>query len=109
MLRAAARDRRLRARDPQRFARAEDDAVVADAHMARPLRTQAGTHMGRHAKLTPEQAVALRQRSAAGESKVALAEKYGISRATLYATLKNAAGAAAFRAELVKVGLVSAA
>lgn len=49
---------------------------------------------------------ALRQRAAAGESKTALAEEYGISRATLYATLKNVAGAAAFRAELVKVGLV---
>jgi len=49
---------------------------------------EAGKHMGRHAKLTPEQVVKLRQRVEAGESKVEIAKDLGISRATLYATLK---------------------
>lgn len=68
---------------------------------------EAGTHMGRHAKLTAEQAASLCGRATAGENKTDLAAEFGISRATLYSTLKNTAGAAAFRAELVKVGLVS--
>jgi len=47
-----------------------------------------GKHMGRVAKLTADQAATLRTRAAAGESKTALADEYGISRATLYATIK---------------------
>lgn len=49
---------------------------------------EAGKHMGRHAKLTADQVARLRQRAEAGESKTELAKEYGISRATLYATLK---------------------
>jgi len=50
---------------------------------------EAGKHMGRNAKLTPDQVASLRQRAAAGESKVELAKEYGVSRATLYAALKD--------------------
>lgn len=46
-----------------------------------------GKHMGRKAKLSDDQVAALRRR-AATESKTALAVEYGISRATLYATIK---------------------
>jgi DNA invertase Pin-like site-specific DNA recombinase len=45
-------------------------------------------HMGRTAKLSAERVSELCSRAAAGESKTALAEKFGISRATLYATIK---------------------
>ena len=50
---------------------------------------EAGKHMGRHAKLTPEEAATIRARAAAGESKTELAGEFGVSRATLYATLKS--------------------
>lgn len=50
-----------------------------------------GKHMGRFAKLSAEQAADLRRRAAAGESKTELASEFGISRATLYATIKAAA------------------
>lgn len=52
---------------------------------------EAGKHMGRHPKLTADQAEALRKRIAAGESKTKLATEYGISRATLYTAIKAAA------------------
>lgn len=68
---------------------------------------EAGTHMGRHAKLTAEQAASLCARAAGGESKTNLAAEFGISRATLYASIKANAHATAFRAGLVKAGLVS--
>lgn len=48
-----------------------------------------GKHMGRTAKLSADQAAALRRR-AATESKTALAAEFGISRATLYSALKTA-------------------
>lgn len=48
-----------------------------------------GKHMGRTAKLSPDQTAAIRQR-AATESKTALAAEYGVSRATLYALIKKA-------------------
>jgi DNA invertase Pin-like site-specific DNA recombinase len=47
--------------------------------------------MGRHAKLSADQVAAIRQRAAEGESKTALATEFGISRATLYATIKATA------------------
>jgi DNA invertase Pin-like site-specific DNA recombinase len=50
---------------------------------------EAGKHMGRHAKLTPEQVAKLRESVKAGESKTELAKDLGISRATLYAALKD--------------------
>jgi len=50
---------------------------------------EAGKHMGRHAKLNPEQVASLRQRAEAGESKVELAKEFKVSRATLYAALKD--------------------
>lgn len=49
-----------------------------------------GKHMGRTAKLTADQVAAIRTRAAAGESKTDLAAEYGISRATLYASIKAA-------------------
>lgn len=52
---------------------------------------EAGKHMGRHPKLTADQAETLRKRIAAGESKTELAAEYGISRATLYTAIKAAA------------------
>lgn len=52
---------------------------------------EAGKHMGRFAKLSAEHEADLRTRAAAGESKTVLAGEFGISRATLYATLKAAA------------------
>lgn len=48
-----------------------------------------GKHMGRTAKLTVDQITAIKQR-AATESKTALADEYGVSRATLYSVLKAA-------------------
>ena len=47
-----------------------------------------GKHMGRTAKLSADQVATIRQRAAAGDSKTALAEEYGVSRATLYASIK---------------------
>lgn len=47
-----------------------------------------GKHMGRAAKLTPKQVAEIRVR-AVSESKTALAEEYGVSRATLYASLRT--------------------
>jgi DNA invertase Pin-like site-specific DNA recombinase len=52
---------------------------------------EAGTHMGRHAKLSADQVAELITRVKAGESKTALAEAFKISRATLYAAIKVAA------------------
>jgi DNA invertase Pin-like site-specific DNA recombinase len=52
---------------------------------------EAGKHMGRHAKLTPEQVATISNRAKAGESKVELAKEFEVSRATLYAALKTAA------------------
>jgi DNA invertase Pin-like site-specific DNA recombinase len=46
-----------------------------------------GKHMGRTAKLSRSSRYPA-TRIAAGESKTALADEYGISRATLYATIK---------------------
>ncbi|WP_426191232.1 recombinase family protein [Massilia sp. DWR3-1-1] len=50
-----------------------------------------GKHMGRFAKLSADQVADLCSRAAAGESKTKLAADFGISRATLYATIKAAA------------------
>jgi DNA invertase Pin-like site-specific DNA recombinase len=50
----------------------------------------AGKHMGRTAKLSADQVADLCARVKAGESKAAIAADLGISRATLYATLKAA-------------------
>ena len=47
-----------------------------------------GVYKGRAPKLTQEQAAELRTRAAAGESKTALAEAFGVSRETLYAYLR---------------------
>lgn len=52
---------------------------------------EAGKHMGRAAKLTADQVADLRTRAAAGESKIQLAAMFGISRATVYASIKVAA------------------
>jgi DNA invertase Pin-like site-specific DNA recombinase len=52
---------------------------------------EAGTHMGRTAKLSADQVATIRTRAAAGDSKTALAEEYGVSRATLYAAIKESA------------------
>jgi DNA invertase Pin-like site-specific DNA recombinase len=52
---------------------------------------EAGKHMGRHAKLTADQVADLCKRAKAGESKVELAKEFGISRATLYSTIKAVA------------------
>jgi DNA invertase Pin-like site-specific DNA recombinase len=49
-----------------------------------------GKHCGRFAKLTADQVAMIRQR-AANESKVDLAAEYGVSRATIYSVLKDAA------------------
>jgi DNA invertase Pin-like site-specific DNA recombinase len=49
-----------------------------------------GKHMGRTAKLTAAQVAMIRHRAADGESKTDLAKEFGVSRATLYATLKAA-------------------
>ncbi len=46
-----------------------------------------GKHMGRSAKLSAAQVASIRQR-AVTESKTALAEEYGVSRATLYSAIK---------------------
>jgi len=59
--------------------RAEGQAKARDA----------GKHMGRAAKLSSEQATILCNRVAAGESKTDLAAEFGISRATLYSTIKQ--------------------
>lgn len=50
---------------------------------------EAGVHMGRKASLTAEQVAAIKRRAAV-ESKTALAEEFGVSRATLYAAIKGA-------------------
>lgn len=50
----------------------------------------AGKHCGRSAKLSADQVASIRQR-AANESKVDLATEYGVSRATIYSILKDAA------------------
>lgn len=52
---------------------------------------EAGKHMGRTAKLSAQQAAVLCSRAAAGESKTDLAVEFGISRATLYSTIRAAA------------------
>lgn len=52
---------------------------------------EAGTHMGRPAKLSADKVSDIRQRAAAGESKTDLASEFGISRATLYASIKTPA------------------
>jgi DNA invertase Pin-like site-specific DNA recombinase len=52
---------------------------------------EAGKHMGRAAKLSAQQAAVLCSRAAAGESKTDLAAEFGVSRATLYSTIKAAA------------------
>lgn len=51
------------------------------------LAKKAGKYKGRKRALTPEKAEEARQRAAAGEPKVAIADDLGISRATLYRTL----------------------
>ncbi|WP_070269073.1 recombinase family protein [Duganella sp. HH101] len=52
---------------------------------------EAGKHMGRSSKLSPDMQEKLRKEAAvAGANKAKLAEDYGISRATLYAILKAA-------------------
>lgn len=49
-----------------------------------------GKHLGRPAKLTPEQVEELRSRVEQGEEKKALATEYGVSRQTVYALLAKA-------------------
>jgi DNA invertase Pin-like site-specific DNA recombinase len=51
-----------------------------------------GKHMGRTAKLSADQVTTIRTRAEAGKSKTELAKEYGVSRATLYATLRNGIG-----------------
>ena len=48
-----------------------------------------GRHLGRAKALKPEQEQAIRKRAATGESKLALAREFGISRQTLYRVLKD--------------------
>lgn len=50
---------------------------------------EAGKHMGRAAKLSPQQVIALCKRVSEGENKTELAKEFGISRATLYSTIKG--------------------
>lgn len=52
---------------------------------------QRGVYTGRKPALTTEQAQQLRERSAAGEKKSALAKEYGISRETVYSYLRAGA------------------
>ena len=53
------------------------------------LAKKRGAYRGRKKALSPEQVAALRQRSAAGEQKAALAREFGISRETLYQYLRS--------------------
>ncbi|MBF6473686.1 recombinase family protein [Nocardia gipuzkoensis] len=48
-----------------------------------------GAYTGRKPALTTEQAAQLRARAAAGESKAALARKFGVSRETVYSYLRT--------------------
>ena len=48
-----------------------------------------GVHVGRPRALTPEQLKEVRARAANGESKMVLAEKFGVARSTLYEALKE--------------------
>ena len=48
------------------------------------LAKKAGVYKGRKPSLTPEKAIELRARIAAGEKKAGLAREFGISRETLY-------------------------
>jgi DNA invertase Pin-like site-specific DNA recombinase len=54
------------------------------------LAKQRGVYKGRRQALSPDRVAELRQRLAAGETKAALARAYGISRETLYQTLRRA-------------------
>lgn len=45
---------------------------------------KAGKYTGRAAALSPEEAAQIKARAAAGESKAALADEFGVSRATVY-------------------------
>jgi DNA invertase Pin-like site-specific DNA recombinase len=49
---------------------------------------QRGVYAGRKPALTAEQAQQLRERTAAGEQKAALAKEFGISRETVYSYLR---------------------
>jgi DNA invertase Pin-like site-specific DNA recombinase len=53
------------------------------------LAKKRGAYRGRKKALSPEQVINLRQRSAAGEQKAALAREFGISRETLYQYLRT--------------------
>lgn len=53
------------------------------------LAKKAGKYTGRKKALTPDKVKEARERSEAGESKVAIAKELGISRATLYRALAN--------------------
>ncbi|WP_257203473.1 recombinase family protein [Corynebacterium cystitidis] len=53
------------------------------------LAKKAGKYKGRKRALTPAQVTEARRQAAAGESKVAIAEDLGISRATLYRVLTD--------------------
>lgn len=50
-----------------------------------------GKHMGRFPKLSDDQVATIRARAASGESKTDLASEFGVSRATLYASIKTPA------------------
>ncbi len=53
------------------------------------LAKQRGVYRGRKKKLSPDQIEELARRSASGESKAALAREFGISRETLYQSLRQ--------------------
>lgn len=53
------------------------------------LAKKAGKYKGRKRALTPDKVAEAHRRAESGESKVAIAQDLGISRATLYRTLKN--------------------
>ncbi len=50
----------------------------------------AGVYKGRKPALSPEKVAELQKRAAAGESKTALAQEYGVTRQTIYNTLGEA-------------------
>ena len=48
-----------------------------------------GRHLGRAKTLTDAQEAEVKRRAEAGESKVALAEEFGVSRQTIYTSIKR--------------------
>lgn len=70
------------------FAQFERAMILERQREGIALAKQRGAYKGRRKALTPVQADELRAKAAAGDSKTALAEEYGISRETLYSYLR---------------------